>query len=155
MGGEPDTGRQLLTREIVTSPRIYQASELSSGITLTQRFARIPSNLTHFAPRRHCFEHFSKPSGTVNRLLLSILILTHIHTHIMMCLWESRREITANLPEELLTEACEVTGKGITETLIQGLELVRRSMAAKKAQRLRGKLKLEIDLETSRERPNS
>jgi len=39
------------------------------------------------------------------------------------------RRITANLPEGLLEEAMAVTGKGITETLVEGLRLVRRARA--------------------------
>lgn len=62
------------------------------------------------------------------------------------------KRITANLPEELLEEAMETTGKGITDTLTEGLELVRRTRAYRKAMDLRGKLELEIDLEESRER---
>jgi hypothetical protein len=63
------------------------------------------------------------------------------------------RRITANLPADLLEEATAVTGKGITETLIAGLEFVRRSRAYAKAQALKGKVQLQIDLEQTRERP--
>jgi hypothetical protein len=63
------------------------------------------------------------------------------------------RRVTANLPEELLRTACDVTGQGVTETLARGLELVRRSAAAARARSLRGKLRLDIDVEASRERP--
>jgi hypothetical protein len=62
------------------------------------------------------------------------------------------RRITANLPSALLAEATAATGKGITETLIAGLELVRRSRARSRAAALRGKLTLDIDLDRSRER---
>jgi hypothetical protein len=62
------------------------------------------------------------------------------------------RRITANLPEDLLRGAMEVTGKGITETLVDGLRLVRRARAYEKAMALRGKINLTIDLEESRER---
>ncbi|MEM6275163.1 MAG: hypothetical protein AAF735_07975 [Myxococcota bacterium] len=62
------------------------------------------------------------------------------------------KRITANLPADLLEDACDTTGKGITETLIAGLEKVRRSRAAKKASALRGRLNIDVDLETSRER---
>jgi hypothetical protein len=62
------------------------------------------------------------------------------------------RRVTANLPEQLLDSACRTAGKGITETLVQGLEMVRRAGAADKARRLKGKLKLDLDLEVSRER---
>ena len=62
------------------------------------------------------------------------------------------RRVTANLPTELLDAACAVTGEGITETLVRGLAMVRRSAAAARARSLRGKLKLDVDLEGSRER---
>jgi hypothetical protein len=64
----------------------------------------------------------------------------------------TNRRITANLPKDLLEEAMETTGKGITETLTEGLELVRRTGAYRKAMELRGTLEIELDLETSRER---
>lgn len=75
-----------------------------------------------------------------------ILILIHI---IVMT---TTKRITANLPEELLQEAMETTGKGITDTLTEGLELLRRTRAYRKAMRLKGALDLEIDLDESRER---
>lgn len=63
------------------------------------------------------------------------------------------RRVTANVPVALLERARRVTGKGITETLVEGLELVRRSSAAARARTLKGKLRLDLDLEASRERP--
>lgn len=62
------------------------------------------------------------------------------------------KRITANLPEDLVKEAIQVTQLGITETLIEGLKLIRRTAAFEKAQALKGKLDLQIDLSTSRER---
>ncbi|TMA36583.1 MAG: hypothetical protein E6J75_16985 [Deltaproteobacteria bacterium] len=62
------------------------------------------------------------------------------------------RRVTANLPGDLLKDAMDVTGKGITETLVEGLRLVRRARAYEKAQALRGKIRLTIDLDESRER---
>jgi hypothetical protein len=62
------------------------------------------------------------------------------------------RRITANLPEDLLDDAMKVTGKGITETLVQGLRLVRRTRAYDKAMALRGRIRLDVDLDSSRER---
>ena len=62
------------------------------------------------------------------------------------------KRITANLPSNLLDEAMAVTGKGITETLIEGLTLVRQTRAYEKALRLKGKIELDIDLGASRER---
>ena len=60
--------------------------------------------------------------------------------------------ITANLPDDLLDAAQEVTGKGITETLIEGLEQVKRRRFFERASRLRGKLQLDINLEETRGR---
>lgn len=62
------------------------------------------------------------------------------------------KRTTANLPSELLDEATRATGKGITETLIEGLKLIKRSRAVDKARALRGKLHLKIDLDVARER---
>jgi len=62
------------------------------------------------------------------------------------------KRITANLPEDLLDDAMKVTRKGITETLVEGLRLVRRARGFEKAMALRGKVRLDIDLEASRER---
>ncbi|MBI1785973.1 MAG: hypothetical protein HYR60_00200 [Acidobacteria bacterium] len=62
------------------------------------------------------------------------------------------RRITANLPRALLDESMRVTGKGITETLIEGLGLIRRARAYHRAMALRGKIRLDVDLDVSRER---
>jgi hypothetical protein len=62
------------------------------------------------------------------------------------------KRITANLPEDLLNEAMSVTRKGITETLVEGLRLVRRARGFEKAMALRGRVRLDVDLEASRER---
>jgi hypothetical protein len=64
------------------------------------------------------------------------------------------RRITANLPRDLLAEAMRVTGKGITETLIEGLHHVRQAGAYDQAMALRGKIHLDVDLTASRERRN-
>ena len=65
---------------------------------------------------------------------------------------EAARKITANIPEKLLKEAQSVTGEGITETLIEGLRLLRRQVAFREFQLLKGKIDLDIDLDLSRER---
>ena len=62
------------------------------------------------------------------------------------------KRITANLPTELLEQASKITGKGITETLTEGLMMIRRSQAFAKAEALRGKIHLDIDIDESRER---
>jgi len=79
-------------------------------------------------------------------------VLTPVIIAVSMSIMTTGRRITANLPERLLEEAMEVTGKGITDTLIEGLRLVRRARAYEKAMALRGKINLAIDLDASRER---
>lgn len=62
------------------------------------------------------------------------------------------RRITANIPADLLEEAIEVSGRGITETLIEGLRLLKRRRAHEKAQKLVGKVDIKLNLGISRER---
>lgn len=65
---------------------------------------------------------------------------------------DSVRRITANLPKKLLEGALDTTKTGVTETLIEGLRLVKRRRAYEKGMSLKGKLKLRIDLDQARER---
>lgn len=62
------------------------------------------------------------------------------------------KRITANLPKDLLDEGRKATGKGVTETLIEGLKMLKRSRALDKLRALRGKIHLDLDLDVSRER---
>jgi hypothetical protein len=62
------------------------------------------------------------------------------------------RRITLNLPEELLKEALDYTGKNITETVVAGLEFLKRARAYKLGMKLKGRMHLNIDVEASRER---
>jgi hypothetical protein len=77
--------------------------------------------------------------------------LTIVHTVISIFIMSTRR-VTANLPRELLDAAMEVTGKGITDTIVEGLAQVQRRRFYERAVALRGKLKLEIDLDEIRGR---
>jgi hypothetical protein len=81
-----------------------------------------------------------------------ISILTLIQTLGTVTGVAQAKRITANLPEDLLRDAMKVTRKGITDTLVEGLRLIRRARAYEKAMALRGTLRLDVDLETSRER---
>ncbi|HEY4157538.1 MAG TPA: hypothetical protein VGM29_05550 [Polyangiaceae bacterium] len=62
------------------------------------------------------------------------------------------KRVTVNLPAKLLNEAEQVSGRGITETIVLGLELLARRRAYAKAIALKGKLRLAVDLDLSRER---
>jgi hypothetical protein len=63
----------------------------------------------------------------------------------------ANRKITVQLPEDLLQRARRATGKGITETIRQGLQLVSRRLAYQELRRMRGKVKFSIDLDKLRE----
>lgn len=78
--------------------------------------------------------------------------MTPIHTYVSILSMNKIKRITANLPEDLLREAILVSKANLTETLVLGLKMVRRSAAFKKANALKGKLNLDIDLSVSRER---
>lgn len=56
------------------------------------------------------------------------------------------QKITAHLPKELLRRAQQATGKGITETLREGLELLSAREAGRRLRALRGKVKFSVDL---------
>jgi hypothetical protein len=62
------------------------------------------------------------------------------------------RRITANLPADLLDQAMATTGRGITETIVEGLERLRRADAYRKGVALKGRVRVAVDLDVSRER---
>ena len=59
---------------------------------------------------------------------------------------EVTQKITAHVPVTLLRAAQGATGKGITETVRLGLGLVASAKAAERLRRLRGKLRLDLDV---------
>ena len=61
------------------------------------------------------------------------------------------RKVTVHLPEALLRKAQQSTGKGLTETIRDGLRLVSAGDAYRELQRLRGKVKFSVTLRTLRE----
>lgn len=56
------------------------------------------------------------------------------------------QKITAHVPAESLRRAQAATGKGITETVRLGLDLLASAMAAEGLRRLRGTLRLDLDV---------
>jgi hypothetical protein len=62
----------------------------------------------------------------------------------------SARKVTVEVPTELLRKAQESSGEGVTATLRKGLELVAASRAQEGLRRLRGRVKLSIDLRALR-----
>ena len=60
------------------------------------------------------------------------------------------KKITVNLPAERLAAAMQVTGKGITSTLIEGLEELERRHQRSALRQLKGKIRFELDLDRTR-----
>jgi hypothetical protein len=61
------------------------------------------------------------------------------------------RKITVEVSGDLLESALASTGKGITQTVRRGLELVAAGRAYEELRRLRGKVRIGIELEAMRE----
>jgi hypothetical protein len=60
------------------------------------------------------------------------------------------RKVTVHLPQGLLDSAMEETGKGVTETIREGLKLLARERAYKGLLALKGKVKPKYSLEVLR-----
>ncbi len=63
----------------------------------------------------------------------------------------AEKKVTLLLPEELLARAQEVSGVGITPTVRRGLELLAAGAAFEKLRKLRGRVKLGLDLRRLRD----
>lgn len=61
------------------------------------------------------------------------------------------QKVTVHVDRELLRRAQERTGKGVTATIRQGLELVAASEVYDRLRALRGQITFSIDLEELRE----
>jgi hypothetical protein len=61
------------------------------------------------------------------------------------------KKITVELPKDLLQKAQKSSGKGITETIRQGLKLVAARDTYKQLKQMQGKVKFSIDLKSLRE----
>lgn len=61
------------------------------------------------------------------------------------------QKITAHIPVQLLHDAQNITGKGITETLKEGLERLAREKSYANIRKLRGKVSFSIDVDKLRE----
>lgn len=64
---------------------------------------------------------------------------------------ETTQKITVHVPSDLLSKARKSTGRGITETVRQGLRLVAAADAYRSLRALRGKVPISVDLEKLRE----
>jgi len=64
---------------------------------------------------------------------------------------EAPRRVTVEVPAELMKRAQESTGRGVTATIRQGLELVAAAKTFDELRRMKGKVRFSIDLDELRE----
>ena len=60
------------------------------------------------------------------------------------------KKITVNVPVDLLETAVKITGRGVTPTVIEGLEELERRAKRSALRALRGKVRVELDLNETR-----
>lgn len=60
------------------------------------------------------------------------------------------RKITVNVPADVLDEATRVTGRGVTATVIEGLEELRKKGMRTALRRLKGRVRFSLDLDETR-----
>lgn len=60
------------------------------------------------------------------------------------------RKVTVNLPAEVLENATRLTGKGITPTIVEGLQELERRAKRSALRALKGKVRVALDLEETR-----
>jgi hypothetical protein len=60
------------------------------------------------------------------------------------------KKITVNVPAATLAHAMRITGKGITETLLEGLREIERREGRASLRKLRGKVEFDLDLNKTR-----
>jgi hypothetical protein len=65
---------------------------------------------------------------------------------------EALKKITVNVPAALLDAATRVTGKGITPTIVEGLEELEKRAKRSALRDMRGRVAFDLDLKKSRSR---
>ena len=60
------------------------------------------------------------------------------------------KKITVNVPPKVLDRAREITGRGVTETIVQGLLELDRQHKRTTLRTLRGRIQFDLDLEKTR-----
>ncbi len=60
------------------------------------------------------------------------------------------RKITVNVPVGVLENAVKITGKGVTSTVVEGLQELERRAKRSALRALRGKVRFELDLRKTR-----
>jgi hypothetical protein len=60
------------------------------------------------------------------------------------------KKVTINIPEDVLARAREITRRGITETVVEGLLELDRRRKRSALRALRGRVSFELDLQKTR-----
>jgi hypothetical protein len=60
------------------------------------------------------------------------------------------KKITVNVPADVLERARKVTGRGITETIVEGLLELDRQRRRSALRALRGRVRFELDVDKTR-----
>lgn len=68
----------------------------------------------------------------------------------LVAMSSAARKITVIVPEELLDDATRVTGKGVTATVIEGLDELRKRERRVALRRLKGHVRFSLDLGKTR-----
>lgn len=71
-------------------------------------------------------------------------------TPIRLAVASRLRKVTVNLPADLLDDAVRITAKGLSSTIVEGLQEIQRRAKRSALRELRGKVGFELDLETTR-----
>jgi hypothetical protein len=62
----------------------------------------------------------------------------------------AKTKITVTLPAETLRRARTITGRGITDTIIAGLEALERRERRSALRALKGRVRIDLDLDATR-----
>lgn len=60
------------------------------------------------------------------------------------------KKVTVNLPPDVLARARKITGKGITETIVEALGELERSRARQGLRAMRGRVRFELNVKDTR-----
>lgn len=63
---------------------------------------------------------------------------------------QALKKVTVNVPVRTLENARRITGKGITPTIVAGLEEIERSAKRSALRALKGRVRFSLDLEETR-----
>jgi hypothetical protein len=111
----------------MTSRRAVHSAILTSSVVHTASFGALPVNAA------------------------SAISLTRSRRMLILSAMNGRtRKITVNVPVRVLENAVKITGKGVTLTVIEGLEELDRRAKRSALRALRGKVRFELDLEETR-----